>query len=229
MAPRTAAAPARRSRGVQRVRARLSSSLGPEQSGGADEQHRDHDHIDRQHLELWKHDDRDRADEPDHQRARERAAHRAEPADHHHRKRLDHELDRHVEGRCSGGYDKCAGRRAEDGAGGEDQRIDAPHVDAERLRHGAVLGGGAQDAPVVGALQESADADGCEDGGGNHQQIVDGNAEVPGADRAVDQVAAVERARIGAPEETEHVLEHEQEREGEQQLKAFIAPIDAAQ
>ena len=37
-------------------------------------------------------------------------------------------------------------------------RIDAPHVDAERLRHGAILGGGAQDAAVIRPLQEKHQA-----------------------------------------------------------------------
>ena len=61
------------------------------------------------------------------------------------------------------------------------------------------------------------------------RQIVDRNAEVAGAERAVDQIGAVERPRIGAPEESENVLEHQHQRESEQQLEALVAAIDAAQ
>ena len=63
----------------------------------------------------------------------------------------------------------------------------------------------------------------------DHQEIVDRDAEIAGTDRAVDQIAAVERARIGAPDELEYVLEHQHQRERQQQLKAFVPVIDRAQ
>ena len=45
--------------------------------------------------------------------------------------------------------------------------------------------------------------DGDRDRRRDHQQIVDRHAEVAGADLAIDQIAVVERARVGAPDELE--------------------------
>ena len=84
-------------------------------------------------------------------------------------------------------------------------------------------------APEIGPLQEGAERSRDRDCRCDHHQIIDGNTEITGIDRAVNQVRIIEGARIGAPEEAEHVLEHEQERERQKQLKALVAPVDAAQ
>ncbi len=41
-------------------------------------------------------------------------------------------------------------------------------------------------------------------------------------------IDVVQRARIGAPDEAEHVLEHEHDRERQQQLEALVAIVDGA-
>src|SRR4029453_13758247 len=99
-------------------------------------------------------------------------------------------------------------------AKGKDTQKAASHIAAERLRHGAIFRRGAQDTAVIGPLQEAAEPGSDRDCRRDHQQIIYRNTEVRGVDRAVNQIAAVERARVGAPEELEHVLEHEYERKG---------------
>ena len=63
----------------------------------------------------------------------------------------------------------------------------------------------------------------------NHQQIVDWHTEVTGTQSAVDQVGAVKRPWICTPNKFENILENENQRKCQQQLKALVAPIDAAQ
>ena len=99
------------------------------------------------------------------------------------------------------------------------------HINAERLRHAAVLGGGAQDAAVIRTLQECAesgrDRDRCQD----HQQIVDRHAEVAGTDGSIDKIGVVQRAWIGSPNELEDVLKHQDQRKRQQQLEALVTGI----
>ena len=51
----------------------------------------------------------------------------------------------------------------------------------------------------------------------------------PARDGAVDQVGAVERTWISSPNEFENVLEDEDQRKRQQQLKALVAPVDRPQ
>ena len=65
---------------------------------------------------------------------------------------------------------------------------------------------------------------------GDHQQILNRHAEIAGRELAIDQVDVIaERLRIGAPDEAQHVLEHQHQGEREQQLEAFVPVVDRAQ
>ena len=84
-------------------------------------------------------------------------------------------------------------------------------------------------AAVVRALQEQADQDGAPSAGADHEQVVDRHAEIGPGDLAVDEIDVVERLRIGAPDEAKGVLEHQNERERQQQLETLVAIVDRAE
>src|SRR5262249_58015175 len=125
-------------------------------------------------------------------RAGGRPAQRAAPADDDDGEGFDDDLDRHVERGGRGGNDQRARGGAEHRPEREYRGIDAPHVDAERLGHGAIFRGGAQDAAEIRPLQERAQPERSGDRRGDEQEVVDGNAEIAGGDGGVDQVGADE-------------------------------------
>ncbi len=207
----------------------LSCGRLPEEAGGTQEEHADDDEIDREDLELRVDHERDCADEPDEQRADQGTRHRAQPADDDDRERFDHDLDAHLERGGSRRHDQRAPERTEQRADREHDGVDLPHVDAERLGHGAVLGRGPQQPPEVRSPQQRPDADRRSNGRRDHQEIVARHAELPDRHLPVDQVDVVERFRIGAPDEAKHVLEHQHQREREEQLEALVAVVDGPQ
>src|SRR5262249_2002914 len=60
-------------------------------------------------------------------------------------------------------------------------------------------------------------------------QVIHRHTEIAGAQGAVDQISAVERAWVGAPNELKNVLEYEDQSECQQQLETLITIIDRAQ
>ena len=60
----------------------------------------------------------------------------------------------------------------------------------------------------------------------DHQHVVGRNADAAERDLAVGHRQVAELLRVGAPEEAQHVLEHQDQREREQQLEALVAVVD---
>ncbi len=61
------------------------------------------------------------------------------------------------------------------------------------------------------------------------EQIVGRHPDANKIRRSVGEINIVHRARRGSPQKTEHVLEHQEKAEGDQELIALVAAIDGAQ
>src|SRR4029453_5115420 len=60
----------------------------------------------------------------------------------------------------------------------------------------------------------------------DHDQVVDRDGGAPHAQLAVHEVHVTDLVRRRAPDEPDDVLEHEHEREGQQELEALVAVVD---
>jgi hypothetical protein len=173
--------------------------------------------------------DAQRLDLGDEHRGEVGAADRAHAADHHHDEGVaDHDQVEAEIGGLARELQRAAERGEERAArehGGEQQRL----VDAERADHLAVLRRGADQPAKAGLGEQEMQAEEHDRPGRDQEDVIAREPPVEELDRAAQPRRARPEQVLVAPDEQRGVVDHQQDREGRQQLEQLGRLVDAAQ
>ena len=199
----------------------------PPRSQGED---RGHQEKDQDELELpGEPHDPQRLEDAEEDRPHQRAEDVAHPADHHHHERLDDDGGIHHRGeRLARDLERSrhAGQpRSDDEHAGEEPGL----VDAQRARHLAIGGRGADQDPPPGVVQDPPQTQGHRRSERQDGKIVGGNELAQHENRPVQAGRLEAHPMLRPPEEPHHVAEDQHQREGEEQLVQLRRPIHPAQ
>src|SRR5712691_5952278 len=199
----------------------------PEETPGANDEHRGHEGEDREDGEARKEQDAEGEDLPVDEGAEKCPPEGAEPADDHDHEGLHDDLRVHAGDDGPHGRDEGASEPAEKRGQHEHARVEGLDVDAERAQRLSVQSGRADEAPDSRALEHVPEAE--SDGGTEEddEEVVVGNGRAEDADRAREARRPSDGLLLGAPDDPGDIAQDEDEGIGEEELVELLLSIEA--
>src|SRR5262249_21158523 len=154
---------------------------------------------------------------------------RSQAADDHDRKSQHDHLDADAERyRDLRRHDSTA-EGAQHGSEHESNRVHDLDVDSERGRDLAVMDHDGQEPAVARVLEREVGGDREQDSKNDEPDIVARQNEAADRDIAADGERLIERIGVCAPQQVDHVLEHEERRAGNEHHNNLVSAVDQPQ